>query len=102
MPDNGDNSGLKSAYEVALEKLETQGIERPREGSLSPEILAQLQEARSKAEAKLAEIQILHRDHLKTIQDPETRRQAEQEYAIDRERIETERERTLARLRGGD
>lgn len=100
MSDEGRGSELKSAYEAALERLESRGIERPREGALSPETLAQIEDARRKATARLAEIQILHRDRLKTLRDPEARREAEREYAIDRERIEAERERTLARLRG--
>ena len=100
MAGENESSGLKSAYEAALERLESQGIGRPREGALSEETLDQMDEARTKAEARLAEIQILHRDKLKSLQDPEARRQAEQEYAIDRERIEAERERTLRRLRG--
>src|SRR5436305_13070566 len=54
----GKNTGMKSAYELALERLERQGIERPREESFSDELRAGIAEARRQAEAKLAEIEI--------------------------------------------
>jgi hypothetical protein len=92
-------SGMKSAYELALERMESQGIERPREDSLDRETLAQMEEVRRQAKARLAELEILHRDKLSELSDPEARRQADEEYRTDRRRIEEKRERTLRRLR---
>ena len=93
-------TGMKSAYELALERLEKQGIERPREETFSEEAREQIAEARRKAEASLAEIEILHRDRLKTIYDPAKRQEEEEEYFRDRRRIEDQRERKVEELRG--
>lgn len=92
-------SGMKSAYELALERLEGQGIERPREEGLSDELRRQAQEIRSRAEARLAELEILHRDRLRKLDDPAQRQEEEDEYLRQRQRIEEERDRKLAKLR---
>ena len=100
MSDGGD-TGLKSAYERALEKLEQQGIERPRPEALSDELRARMEEVRSKAEAELAQVEILHRDRLRKGLEPAEREEAEEHYRQDRRRIEDERDRKLRRLREG-
>jgi len=94
-------SGMKSAYELALERLEKQGIERPREEGLTEEKREQIAEIRRQAEAKLAELEILHRNRLKTVHDPVKRQEDEEEYVRERRRIEDDRERKVARLREG-
>ncbi|MCP4655946.1 MAG: hypothetical protein GY856_11065 [bacterium] len=91
---------MKSAYELALERLEQQGIERPREDSLSDATREQMAEARRKAEAKLAELEILHRDRLARETDPAERQKAEAQYLRERQRIEENRDRKIAKLRG--
>ncbi len=93
------NPGLKSAYEAALEKLESRGITRPDESALSEDIRDAMAEARRRSEAKLAELEILHRDSLAGQQDPMARSEAEQHYRIDRQRLEESLERELATLR---
>lgn len=93
-------TGMKSAYELALERMEKQGIERPREESFSDEAREQIAEARRKAEASLAELEILHKNRLKTIYDPAKRQEEEEEYLRDRRRIEDQRERKVEELRG--
>lgn len=100
MADNDKGARMKSAYELALERLEKQGIERPREESISAEAREQMAEARRQAEAKLAEIEILHKNRLKTEYDPGKREQEEQDYVLERRRIEEERDRKIAKLRG--
>lgn len=97
---SGKSSGMKSAYELALERLERQGIERPREEALTPEVREQVAEARRQAEAKLAEIEILHRDRLKGLYDPAKRQEEEETYLLERRRIEAERDRKIEKLRG--
>lgn len=92
------SSGMKSAYEAALEKLEQQGIERPREDSLSEATRQEMAEVRRRADAKLAELEILYRDKKKKGLDPKT----EEEYRIDRRRIEDDRDRKLDKLRHGE
>jgi protein-tyrosine-phosphatase len=93
-------TGMKSAYELALERMEKQGIERPREETFSDEAREQIAEARRKAEASLAELEILHKDRLKTIYDPAKRQEEEEEYLRDRRRIEEQKERRIEELRG--
>ena len=91
--------GVKSAYELALERLESEGIERPRESAVSAETRAQLAAVRQQAEAKLAELEILHRDRMRKLYEPEKRQQEEDEYVRERQRIEEDRERKLRKLR---
>ena len=93
--------GLKSAYELALERLAAEGIERPDPGSLSDETRSRIAEVRRRAEAKLAELEILHRDRLARTLDPAKRREEEEGYQRERRRILDERDREIERLRQG-
>ena len=89
---------MKTAYELALERLDSQGIERP--GELDEATRRQIAEVRGKAEAELAKLEILHRERLAAA-DPQEARQADEEYAIDRRRLERRRDDAIARLRDG-
>ncbi len=93
---------MKSAYELALERLEKQGIERPREDSLTDEVREQMAEVRRRAEAKTAELEILHRDSLAKQQDPTQREEEESNFRRERQRIEDDRDRKLEKLRRGE
>jgi hypothetical protein len=98
MADKDKTTGMKSAYELALERLEKQGIERPREEAHSAETLEKIAEIRRQAEAKLAELEILHRDRLgKT--DPFKRQEDDDNYVRERRRIEDDRDRKIEKLR---
>jgi hypothetical protein len=99
MADKDKASGMKSAYELALERLEKQGIERPREHGLTDEVKEQVAELRRQAEAKLAELEILYRDRLKKNFDPAKRQEEEDEYVRERRRIEDDRDRRIEKLR---
>jgi len=90
---------MKSAYEVALERLEARGIERPREEALTEEVKQQIAEIRQKAEADLAQAEILHRDRLKSTYDPAARAKEEEEYQEDRRRIESARDGKIEALK---
>ena len=90
---------LKSAYELALERMEQEGIERPREEAFSAESLDAIAQVRGKAEAKLAEIEILHSKQLETLLDPGARLQEEKEYQAERRRIDERKERDVERIR---
>jgi hypothetical protein len=92
-------SGIKSAYERALERLAEQGIEKPREEAYSEETLKEMSAVRQRAEARLAEVEILHRDRRKAARTAADLEEADRKYRIDRERIEAERERDLGALR---
>lgn len=99
MADKDKASGMKSAYELALERMERQGIERPREESFSDEKRTQIAEIRRQAEAKLAELEILHKDRMKT-SDPAKRLEDEDDYLRERRRVEEDRDRKVEKLRG--
>lgn len=99
MTDKDKTTGMKSAYELALERLEKQGIERPREEAIPAETLEKIADARRQAEAKLAELEILHRDRLGK-SDPYKRQEDEDNYIRERRRIEDDRDRKIEKLRG--
>jgi len=92
---------MKSAYELALERMAGSGIEPPRDEALTPEVRRQVAETRQKAEAKIAELEILHRDALKRGHDYAAREKAEEEYRRERRRLEDERDRKIEKLRRG-
>jgi len=100
MSDPEKTGEVKSAYELALERMESQGIERPRENALSETDRQEVADIRSRAEAKLAELEILFK---KTSQDPdappETKALAEREFQADRKRIEESRDAKIRKLR---
>jgi hypothetical protein len=99
MADKKDPTRMKSAYELALERLERQGIEPPRESALSDQALEQVAEVRRVASARLAELEILHRNRMRTVADPVKRGEDEAEYVRERHRIEAERDRKIAAAR---
>lgn len=99
MAEKDKAAGMKSAYELALERMEKQGIERPREETFSGEARDQIAEARRKAEARLAELEILHKDRIKAVYDPAKRQEDEEEYVRERRRIEDDRDRKIEELR---
>jgi hypothetical protein len=93
----------KSAWELALEKLEKQDRER---GETSPGALTDAQkkaiaDVRAKYQARLAEAEILHKDRLKTAEEPEAVAKMEEEYRIDRRRLEDQRDADVERVRRG-
>ena len=60
-----------------------------------------MDEARKRAEAKLAELEIMHKSRLRAIRDPGVFANEEKEYQAERKRIEERRERDIASLRDG-
>ena len=92
---------MKSAYELALERMAAEGIDQPRRGALDEATREQMAEVRAKAEARLAELEILERQKLAQIRDPQAKATAEEQYVAERRRIEDARERDLERLRSG-
>ena len=92
----------KSAYELAMERLRKKdredGVEdRP----LTDEQREAIAEARRVAEARAAEREILHQSALRRTPDPEAVAQLEEEYRRDRERIASDRDEKIARIRRG-
>jgi MoxR-like ATPase len=92
-------AGVKSAYERALERLAEQGIEPPRAGGLAEDVRRQIAAARQQTEAKLAELEILHRDRRREAATAEDLAKLDEEYVAERRRIEEGLERKVAKLR---
>ena len=90
---------MKSAYELALERLSREGIEPPDQNALDDSTRARNAELRRQGEAKLAEVEILHRDDLKKTADPEAARTLEENYRRERRRIEDGVAGKIAKLR---
>lgn len=93
----------KSALDLAMERLRAAdreaGIE---ETPLSDSQKAAIGEARAIAAAGLAEREILFKDALRKVIDPSEREKAEEEYRVDRTRIEADRDRAIDRIRRGE
>lgn len=94
----------KSALEIALEKLKKQDRDRGEAGpaSLSAEQKKSIADVRARFQARLAEAEILHRSNqAKAVGDAEALEKLEEEFRIERRRIEDQREREVAKARGG-
>ena len=91
----------KSSLELAMERLRKKdkeaGIE---ERSVTEEQKAKIAEIRKVAEAKLAEREILHRSALRRAEDPENHAKLEDDYRRDRERIVSDRDTKIEKVRG--
>ena len=92
----------KSAYELAMERLRKKDREEGVEDSpLTDEQREAIAEARRVAEARAAEREILHQSALRRTVDPEAVAQLDEEYRRDRDRIVSDRDRKIARIRAG-
>ena len=96
-----DDKGVKSAYELAMERFKKQdkeaGVERK---PLTDQQKAAIAEIRNFYEAKLAEADLLHQDKMLTTLDPAERAARDEEYRRDRERLSSERDAKIAKARG--
>jgi len=91
---------LKSALEIAMERFrkddEASGVEkRP----VTEAQKAAIAEARNFCEAKLAEQEVLHQSRMRHTADPAARETMEQEYRRDRERLTSERDAKIEKIR---
>jgi len=98
-----DDKPLKSSLELAMERLQKgdkdAGIERhPVSGAQK----AAIGEARNFYEAKLAEQEVLHHSRLRATLDPAERATIEEQYRRDRERLSSERESKIEKIRRGE
>jgi hypothetical protein len=97
-----EDESLKSAYELAMERLKAQdredGVEEDR--PLTDEQKEEIARIRQEAKAKLAEMQILHTDALMAAGgDPEKLQKVEETYRADRARVESRTESAIARVK---
>jgi hypothetical protein len=95
-----DEKALKSAYELAMERLkksdEASGIESK---PLTDAQRSAIAEVRNFYESKLAEQQVLHQSRMRASVDPAQRDTFEDEYRRDRERLTSERDSKIEKLR---
>lgn len=93
---------LKSAYELAMERLRQKDAEQGvAHTPLTEEQKAQIAEVRRFYEAKLAQQEVLHQSALRRTFDPEEREKLEEEYRRERERLIAERDRKIEKIRAG-
>ena len=62
---------------------------------------AAIAEVRNFYEAKVAEHEVLHQSRMRATQDPAERETLAQKYRIDRERLMSDRESKIAKIRRG-
>jgi hypothetical protein len=90
----------KSSLELAMERLKKKDAEAGVvEHKLTEAQKAAIAEARSVYEARVAELQILHRGKQLATYDPAEVEKIEQEYRIDLERFASDRDRKIRKLR---
>jgi hypothetical protein len=91
---------MKSAYELAMERLKQKDAEAGIETKpVTDAQKVQIAEIRNFYEAKLAEAKVLHQSKLRSMMDPAQRDGLDAEYRHDRERLESERERKIEKVR---
>ena len=92
---------LKSSFELAMERLKKKDAEEGVESKpLTKSQRADIAEARNFYEAKLAEQEVLYQSNRRAVTDLAALEALEQEYRRERERLTTERDAKIARIRG--
>ena len=97
---SADDEAPKSAYELAMERLRKKDVESG--GGLAPltdKQRAEIAEVRNFYEAKAAESEVLHQSSMRRAMEPEARAQAEDQYRRERERLASERDAKIERIR---
>ena len=98
-----DDKPVKSAFELAMERLRKKdadaGIEsRPPTDAQK----AAIAEVRNFYEAKMAERDVLHQSALRKTPDPEARAALDAQYRRDRERLASDRDAKIEKIRRGE
>jgi hypothetical protein len=95
-----DENRLKSSVELAMERLRQKDADAGVTArSLTDAEKASIAEVRNFYEAKLAEQDVLHQSRLKSIADPAGRDALDAEWRSSRERLTSERDRKIERIR---
>jgi|SRR5436190_2586791 len=96
------DKALKSSFELAMERLRKSdaeaGIERT---PVTDAQKASIAEVRNFYEARIAEHEVLHQSTLRTTLDPAEREELERGYRRDRERLASERDAKIEKIRRG-
>jgi hypothetical protein len=100
--DTPPDKPLKSSLELAMERLKKKDAEAGIESrSVTDDQKAAIAEARSFYGAKMAEADVLHQSKLRSTADPAAREALEQEYRRDRERLTSDRDAKIEKIRNG-
>ncbi len=99
MASNDKAQGMKSAYELALERMESQGMDRPSSTTLSEATKQAIADARALTQSKIAELEILHRDQMAKLTDPVKRMEQEEFYLRERETLTREGDTKVQRIK---
>ncbi len=92
----------KSAFELAMERLRRKDEEEGRvQQPLSEAQKAAIAEVRTVYEARVAEIEVMHRSALGRTADPAARDALETGYRRERERLAAERDEKIEKIRAG-
>ena len=95
-----DDTGLKSSYELAMERLKKKDADAGIESvSLTDEQKAAIAEARNFYDAKIAEQEVLFQSKMRSSLDPAEREALADMYRRDRERLTSDREAKIEKLR---
>lgn len=91
---------LKSAYELAMERFQKKDadagvVQRPLTDDQKQEIAG----IRTRYQARIAELEILHRGNVAGLMDPTAREAAEADYRQERGRLERERDSKIEQVR---
>lgn len=94
------NGAPKSAYELAMEKLQAQDeATGTGAGELTTEQVTAIAAARRDYEANVAECRILHESAMATTFDPAAREELEANYRRDLAHFTTDRDKKIERIR---
>jgi len=97
-----DDKPLKSSLELAMERLRKNDADAGVESrAITDEQKAAIAEVRNFYEAKIAEHEVLHQSRIRATRDPAEREKLAQEYRIGRERLASDRESKIAKIRHG-
>jgi hypothetical protein len=97
-----DDKGLKSAYELAMERFQKSDEEEGVDWQPLTDVQkTEIAEIRNFYRAKIAEIEVLHQGRMRTTIDPAERATREEEYRRDREHLSSERDAKIERVRRG-
>ena len=95
-----DDKAVKSSLEIAMERFKKSdaeaGVTRQ---PLTDAQKAAIAEIRNFYEAKIAETELLHQSRMRSLFEPAERATREEEYHRDRERLTTERDAKIEKVR---
>ena len=94
---------LKSAVELAMERLRKQDADAGIESiPLTDAQKASIAEVRNFYQAKIAQVEVLHQSKVRATYSVEERQQLEAEFRVDRERLTSERDAKIEKIRRGE